>query len=132
MHFRTKWCTRVKQNCHIIGNIVRSSSAEVFRRALFDLSPSALMSETKKEQRHLVVEALSSSTDYCDLSLKKDMSEESGVKGDCVVDPNQKTTESSERVNGEFVSVAKTRESEVVACRVFAGLRCNVEQRFEA
>ncbi len=80
----------------------------------------------------LVVEILSPSTGYYDLATKKDTYEAQGVKEYWVVDPNAKTIEIFENLDGRFVSVAKQREIGSVHSQLLPELQLNVEDVFKA
>jgi Uma2 family endonuclease len=79
----------------------------------------------------LVVEVLSSSTGYYDLTLKKSRYEESGVKEYWIVDPKLKSIKvlTNERTN--FVTHAKAKNSGTVASKLLAGFRIELNSIFE-
>lgn len=78
----------------------------------------------------LVVEILSPSNAYYDLSHKKNIYEETGVKEFWVVDPVEKTVEIFENVNGTFITISKAKTKGVINSKILPGLKVEIEKLF--
>ena len=78
----------------------------------------------------LIVEVLSPSNAYYDLTHKKNIYEETGVKEFWVVDPNEKTVEIYENVNGTFIPFSKSKTSGTVNSKILSGLKIEIEKIF--
>jgi Uma2 family endonuclease len=78
----------------------------------------------------IVVEVLSPSTAYYDLSHKKNVYESSGVKEYWILYPEDEIIEVFENVNGEFTQVARKKREGVVASSALNGFSVDLKKVF--
>ena len=78
----------------------------------------------------LVIEVLSPSNAYYDLTHKKNIYEETGVKEFWVVDPEEKTVEIYENVKNTFLLYSKAKNSGVVNSKILPGLSIEIVKLF--
>ncbi len=78
----------------------------------------------------LVIEVLSPSNAYYDLTHKKNIYEETGVKEFWTVDPDEKTVEIYKNTNGTFLLFSKAKKSGTVNSKILAGLKIEIEKLF--
>lgn len=78
----------------------------------------------------LVVEVLSPSTGFYDLSHKKHVYESSGVKEYWIVYPREEIIEVQENVNGEFQQIARVKRQGNVASKVLQGFSVSLADIF--
>jgi len=79
----------------------------------------------------LVIEILSPSTGYYDLTHKKRMYEVSGVLEFWSVDYSERAIEVFENSNGEFQLIAKTRERGIIQSKLLPGFTIETADVFE-
>ncbi len=91
-----------------------------------------IIGRTVKGAPDLVVEILSPSNAYYDLTHKKNIYEETGVKEFWVVDPEGKTVEIYENINNTFIPFSKARISGTVNSKTLAGLKIEIDKLFTA
>lgn len=89
-----------------------------------------IIGEKVKGTPDLVVEVLSPSTAYYDLTHKKHVYEETGVKEFWVVDPEGKSVEIYENVNNAFMLFSKARVKGVVSSKLLSGLKIEIQNLF--
>ena len=78
----------------------------------------------------LVIEVLFPSNAYYDLTHKKNIYEETGVKEFWLVDPDEKTVEIYENTNGTFMLFSKAKKSGTVSSKLLNGLNIEIEKLF--
>ncbi|MBC8044500.1 MAG: Uma2 family endonuclease [Rhizobacter sp.] len=78
----------------------------------------------------LVVEILSPSTGYYDLTHKKRIYERFGVREYWILDPTEKTVEVFSHDGSGFVLAAQVQQTGRAASRLFPGLSVSVENLF--
>ena len=78
----------------------------------------------------MVFEVLSPSSAYYDLTHKKNIYEETGVKEFWVVDPQEKTVEVYENVNSAFILFSKAKIKGSVNSKLLSGLNIEIEKLF--
>ena len=78
----------------------------------------------------LIVEILSPSTAYRDLTTKKRLYEQHGVKEYWIVDPEQKTVEVFEHTGGGFMQHARVVEKGTAASKLLNGLQIDLADLF--
>lgn len=78
----------------------------------------------------LVIEVLSPSNAYYDLTHKKNIYEETWVKEFWTVDPDEKTVEIYENTNCTFLLFSKSKKSGTVNSKLLAGLKIEIEKLF--
>lgn len=91
-----------------------------------------IIEEKIKGAPDLVVEVLSPSTAYYDLTHKKNIYEETGVKEFWVVDSEGKTVEIYENVNKTFIPFSRARISGIVTSKVLTELKIEIDKLFTA
>ena len=78
----------------------------------------------------IVVEVLSPSTGYYDLSHKKNMYESSGVKEYWIVYPQEEIIEVFENVSGEFQQIARVKRQGNVTSKLLQGFSVSLSDIF--
>lgn len=78
----------------------------------------------------LVVEVLSPSNAYFDLVHKKNVYEAAGVKEYWIVDPQEKTIEVYENVEGQFRLHAKTKQTGTIGSKLIDGFTIELKDLF--
>lgn len=94
-----------------------------------------IIGENVKGVPDLVVEVLSPSNAYYDLTHKKNVYEETGVKEFWVVDPEGKSIEIYENINNRFILFSKEiyrGGSESVNSKIFSDLKIELNKIFTA
>lgn len=89
-----------------------------------------IISDKVKGVPDLIVEVLSPSTAYYDLTHKKNIYEATGVKEFWIVDPGEKTIEIYENVDSTFLLFSKARKKGEVASKILKGLKVEIEKLF--
>ncbi len=78
----------------------------------------------------LIIEILSPSTGYYDLTHKRNVYESSGVKEYWIADPDEETIEVLENVNGEFIRIVRQKQTGIVTSKLLMGFSVKVEDIF--
>jgi Uma2 family endonuclease len=124
---------------HDMGEVVESpvdvhlSNADVFQPDIVFIAKERLniiLDGKIMGAPDLVVEVLSPSTGYYDLSHKKNMYELSGVKEYWVLYPNEETLEIFENVDGQFVQRARAKHKGTVSSGLLQGFSVKLTEIF--
>jgi Uma2 family endonuclease len=89
-----------------------------------------IIGENVKGAPDLIVEVLSPSNAYYDLTHKKNVYEETGVKEFWVVDPDGKSIEIYENVKSTFILFSKAKSKGAANSKIFPGLKIELEKLF--
>jgi Uma2 family endonuclease len=109
------------------------SETETYQPDLFVVMEESkkIIAESKIEGApDLVIEVLSPTTGYFDLTHKKDTYASFGVKEYWIVDPTEKWVEVFENSKGEFLLLERQRNTGTIRSRILPGFELQVESIF--
>lgn len=89
-----------------------------------------IVGEKVKGAPDLIVEVLSPSNAFYDLTHKKNIYEDTGVKEFWVVDPDEKSIEIYENIKSSFILFSKARNSGTVKSKILSKLNADAEKIF--